>query len=154
MRQGDKYWVAHPDSIAQVEIIRGAVPSKDHFEPIFLRQHGGYINLVFVREGNDTYAVPKNALFKDKLAASIASANLGSSDEDEEYPRPPGDRMRQALATNEGMMKGFWKVILSDGTVIQSGIQTKKFAVSLADKINRQGYFDTGISGFRREEKL
>jgi hypothetical protein len=61
---------------------------------------------------------------------------------------------RKAVVSKEGMLKGYWKVVLTDGTLIETGMQSKKFAQHVADEVNRRGEFNAGISGFRRMEKL
>ena len=69
----------------------------------------------------------------------------------------PGVPVR-ALATKEGMMKGYWKVIVvdADGHEVErlETTQTKKAAVECAAWINEHGTYRTGISGFRYDQKL
>jgi hypothetical protein len=50
---------------------------------------------------------------------------------------------RQAIATNEGMAKGYWKVVLTDGTLIYTSLSRRKTAAAFADEINQRGcYYD------------
>ena len=51
-------------------------------------------------------------------------------------------------------MKGCWKVVLADGTLVESGLRTKRAAAALAEEINARGSLDAGISSFPREERL
>lgn len=88
------------------------------------------------------------------LAAVFAGYKAWKGSKGKKSNRRRRNTGRRAYASKEGMMKGYWKVVLTDGTVVVSGLGSKRYAVELADEINQQGFFYTGISGFRREEPL
>jgi DNA repair protein RadC len=64
----------------------------------------------------------------------------------------------RAIVTNQGMMKGYWKVSVVDAegreVEVVERVQSKKLAQQWADEINNRGSYTTGISGARYEQRL
>jgi hypothetical protein len=64
----------------------------------------------------------------------------------------------KAIATKDGMSKGYWRVSVVDdaGNEVERvwSYETKRAAVRHATEINESGRWTTGISGFRYERSL
>jgi hypothetical protein len=61
---------------------------------------------------------------------------------------------RSVIVTSRGMMRGYYRIELSDGTPVASGYQSKSAAIEQAYEVARRGEFNAGISGFPRMERL
>ncbi len=62
----------------------------------------------------------------------------------------------KAVATNKGMLKGYWKVAIVDAEgheiEVAERVQSRNLARDWADEMNARGSYTTGISGFRYEQ--
>lgn len=64
----------------------------------------------------------------------------------------------KVVATNEGMRKGYWKIVAVDidGREVEllETMQSKRLAIHVAAQANAQGFYMTGISGARYPQAL